>query len=236
MIASAVVNKLLEDLESRMPYFLRQFPDIGEYMIRQVAQNDPTGYKYTEWLLKLYRRDVLQRQVNPGWFLAKTRGALLSHFDRLKNTRHWAGSRDINQYSDFEALEDPIVDALGAEAERPPVQREQEKPYLPPTESERREGQKTLARHGDFKLVRFNGVPAICDFGKGRLCTGRERNALLYLRQGGLYGIFKNGLPFAQYSPFYHSFRYMNNERVSASDIAKLKSLFDAANMPLPAP
>lgn len=83
---------LTEDLESKMPHLLRQFADIGERVIRQIADIDPTTQKaYITWLLHRYR---VEPEAIPIDNPAELRDAL-HLFDQKKNRHGFVGQRDI---------------------------------------------------------------------------------------------------------------------------------------------
>lgn len=93
----SIAYELLEDIESKMPHLVRQFPSVPEDVIRRIAAIDPTAQKtYITWLLRRYRTE-------PENIPLDTPDSPLRHalhiFDVAKRKKSFAGSNDIMAYA-----------------------------------------------------------------------------------------------------------------------------------------
>lgn len=95
--AESIAFDLLEDIESKMPHLVRQFPDVPEDVIRRIATVDPTAQKtYITWLLRRYRTEPENIPLDDPD--SKLRHAL-HIFDVSKRRKSFAGSNDIMSYA-----------------------------------------------------------------------------------------------------------------------------------------
>lgn len=95
--AESIAFDLLEDIESKMPHLMRQFPDVTEDVILRIAAIDPTPQKtYITWLLRRYRAE-------PDNIPLDTPDSSLRHalhvFNIAKRKKSFAGSNDIMAYA-----------------------------------------------------------------------------------------------------------------------------------------
>jgi len=89
-----------EDLNSRMPYLVAQFPEFDEATIRDLGRYDPSSQaKFITWILRVLR-DTSGLDTFNG---ERVRGAL-EQFNRIKNYPDFQGKKDINQYANFDEL------------------------------------------------------------------------------------------------------------------------------------
>ena len=97
MEAAAIAYDLLEDIESKMPHLVRQFPEVPEEVIRRIAVIDPTASKaYITWLLRRYQSEPEAIPVNsPDSPLRHA----LHVFNAAKHKNSFAGSKDIMSYA-----------------------------------------------------------------------------------------------------------------------------------------
>ena len=97
--AAELADALLEDLESKLPVLMQQFPEFTRDEIVEIARADPTPQnKYTAWLLRLSR----QRRMREEDFANVAEA--LRKYDWLKNREDFEGERDINRYRTVEDL------------------------------------------------------------------------------------------------------------------------------------
>jgi hypothetical protein len=90
-----------EDLETRMPHLLAQFPEHTEDSIRDLAQYDPSGQaKFITWILRVLRETGAGMTPERGQWVRTA----LEQFNRIKNYPDFQGKKDINQYANFDEL------------------------------------------------------------------------------------------------------------------------------------
>lgn len=180
-----------EDLTSKIPLLLKQFPEYNEDFIRQVAQVDPTENRadYITWLLRMLR--------NQQWHItgAEEMRTALGHFDRLKRLEGFNGPTDINSYETVERLLQAV------------------------RENESLKSKKALAKErtitGAKKLHEVDGLAlweittseAATVFGRGKgglsnpstvWCTKDPYHSSRYLAAGPLYTVTKDGEAYVQ--------------------------------------
>ncbi len=98
--AQDVADALLEDLESKLPVLMKQFPEFTQYDIADLANGaDPTPQKkYITWLLRMSRKQRIWRND-----FASVASALRS-YDWQRNRDDFEGERDINRYKTLAEL------------------------------------------------------------------------------------------------------------------------------------
>lgn len=189
-----VEHLLLEDIESRMPHLLAQFPEHTEDSIRDLAVYDPSGGKYITWILKTIR------QAGPLTPEAGQRVRQnLERFDKVKRVAEFTGRKDINQYTDFDDL-----NAAMAEASTVMSKREQE-------QSLRR-----IATYKDYSLYQITTEQAAKKFAQNSsLCFVGDVYAKRYVtEQPPLFGVFKGKEPVAALHPFSGQYHNMQNRKL----------------------
>ena len=93
-----LVHQLLgEDLESRLPLLLQQFPEHTEDSIRALGAYDPGNGKYITWILRILR-SLNQNTLTPE--MGQQIRQSLVEFERAKRLPSFSGRKDINQYTD----------------------------------------------------------------------------------------------------------------------------------------
>ena len=205
MASSLIENLLGEDLETRMPYLLAQFPEHTEDSIRDLAQYDPSGQaKFITWILRVLRQQGGGLTPEAG---QQVRSAL-ERFNRVKNYPMFQGKKDINQYTDFEDLF-----ATMAEAEQVMSKAEQVK-----------KGMERVAQWKDYTLWRVNNAAAAKKFAQNSsLCFCDEPHATNYTvaQQGQprtgppLFGVTKGNDKVAALHPNSNQYHDMQNRPVS---------------------
>lgn len=205
-MASYLIEYLLgEDLNSRMPHLLAQFPQQTEDSIRDLAQYDPSGQaKFITWILRVLRDQGGGLTPEAG---QQVRSAL-ERFNRVKNYPMFQGKKDINQYADFEELF-----AAMADAEQVLSKAEQVK-----------KGMERVTQWKDYTLWRINNAAAAKKFAQNSsLCFCDEPHATNYTvgQQGlprtgpPLFGITKGNEKVAALHPNSNQYHDMQNRPVS---------------------
>jgi len=176
--AESIVDRLLEDLESKMSYLVKQF-DLPEETIRRVADIDPTPEKtYISWLLRRYASGLVA-EVADGPTL---RDALLL-FHNKKNRRGFVGSKDIMSYA-------TVPDLLTMAA------------------ANQTDGMEVVRTHGDLQLRHVTTPDAARTLAIGlgksfnerttKWCTIALDMAAKYIKEGPLYVVVKGTASYAQ--------------------------------------
>jgi hypothetical protein len=172
--ARHLVQQLLgEDLESRLPLLLQQFPEQTEDSIRALAPYDPGNGKYITWILRILR-GLNQTTLNPesGQQIRQS----LVEFERVKKLSNFTGRKDINQYTDFIDLYMEMEKAKQLLSKK-----DQAKQYV------------KLADYQDYTLYRITSEQAAIKFSQNtRLCFNDPDWAKHYVTlHPPLYAVFK---------------------------------------------
>lgn len=92
MVAIAIVEALLEDFQSKLPYLIQQFPELKDQIENIANHVDPTPNKaYITWLLRQAKAKLLTPKN-----MADVRENLVD-FDHYKKRKEWPGEKDINR-------------------------------------------------------------------------------------------------------------------------------------------
>lgn len=185
-----------EDLNSRMPHLLRQFPEYGEDFIRQVAQADPTGPRatYVTWLLRMLRAGEWEVTDAPdmlNWLL---------EYDRLKQLTTFPDETNIDLIQSVEDGDSSLISI---------VSRNRELKSSADAAKQRAEtGARNLNEVGVYSLWAVTTPEAATKFGRGKggleapttvWCTKNAKTALDYLSAGPLYVVVKEGDSYVQF-------------------------------------
>jgi len=168
--AEELADALLEDLSSKMPVLLRQFPEFTEEDINALAEVDPTPTKkYLTWLLRMSRKDRIEKDNFSTiiWALGK--------YDWLKNRADFDGERDINRYR--------TVDELVTAVEANSPQRMLNIPKKP---------EKCRGYMCVFKFAKGEERLLMAASAAVAWCTKLKEHATRYLSQGPVYLVTKN--------------------------------------------
>lgn len=214
MNASVILDQLLEDLESRLPALVAQFPDQTEDSIRLLGTYDPTDGKYITWILTRLRKEGGGMTPEAGEDLRRN----LERFERVKRLPGFTGPRDINQYGTFEDFHRQM-----AEAGTLMSKGEQEKSY------------RKLATFSDYTLTQIMTEAAAKKFAQNTsLCFVGDYYARLYVvEQPPLYGVFKDKQPVAALHPRSNQYRDMRNGNLTGDLLRVVLKLVRRAHQPL---
>lgn len=222
-MSEVLVEQLIqEDLNSKLPVLLKQFPEFDEHFIRQVAEGaDPTGNRamYVTWLLRMLR--------NQQWEItdAGDMREMLSQFDRLKRVEGFVGPTDINSYETIEAFTQALREN---ESLKSKTEQAKERGIT---------GAKKLHEAGNLALWELTTAEAATIFGRGKgglenpstiWCTKDPHHSNgTYLPSGPLYTVTKDGDAYVQFHFFRKEAKNARNIPVKpplATEIAPVTS------------
>lgn len=185
-----------EDLNTKMPHLLRQFPEFSEDFIRQVAQADPSGLRavYVAWLLRMLRAG--EWEVTD----AEDMRNLLAEYDRLKQLPQFPDETNIDLVRSVTGGGTSLTNIVDRNRHLK-SQAEQSK-------EKERTGAKKLSEVGVFSLWEIITPEAATKFGRGKgglenpttvWCTKSPVKAQDYLKDGPLYTVIKDGDSYVQF-------------------------------------
>ncbi len=173
----------IEDIERRIPVFLKQYFGGDESkesldIIRQLAELDPTKGKYTEWVLRQYKKEAI-RVPEDNDNIAKN----LAKFHKVKGKLE---NKDINSYTP--GLLARALEPHGEESKRQTKKLGRKgQLVLPP-------GAGVVLEKGKYKVVKITDVKASTILCSGtEWCTANSEPAQEYLDDGPLYIIYEDG-------------------------------------------
>lgn len=190
-----LAETILADLESKIPQVRKQFPNMDDRQameyIKMLAKYDPTVSKnYLAWIAKQVKNGQIRMPEDGDKVLER-----LTFFDNNKIKNSWKNKypNDIYKF-DFHTLADAVDDisGLGEEAKS---KREKEKINT------NIEGAKLVYNKSPYTVYKITDRLAAHEFGKNAEWCTKHLDALhcsVYLAQGPLYVIFKDGKRIAQ--------------------------------------
>lgn len=207
------VDNLLEDLESRMPYLVAQYPEHTEDSIRKLAPYDPGNGKYMAWILKSMREFGA---ISPEYGAGLRQD--LERFEQVKRLSNYTGRKDINQFGSFDDLH---------------AEMEQAKDLMSRGEQER--SLRRIATYKDYTLYRITTEQAAKKFAQNSaLCFVGDYYARRYVtEQPPLFGVMQGGQAVAALHPQSDQYKDMRNRPVEGDLKRTVLRLAKASHEPV---
>lgn len=91
---------LCENLQTRLPFLLKKYPNETKESIEQISNSDPTKEKkFLDWILKLKQKNLLRFPEDSSKILQT-----LTKFVDMSKKGTWDGNKDINSYKSYADL------------------------------------------------------------------------------------------------------------------------------------
>lgn len=210
MRLSTISEATLDDVKNRLPVFAKKYGEINPEILNTLLAADPTRGKYSEWLVRNYRKGFAHASVDG------MRG-LLDFFHRKKSK---LPNQDINAYTPDDLARLANQEYSLTKSERKSARKGEMQ--LPP-------GAKHLGRHGNIDVVEITDSKAATMMCSGsKWCTANMDSAESSIRDGPLYMIFVDGQRayLTEYSEF--QVRDIFNNRVDLETALRVHEAVDS--------
>jgi hypothetical protein len=187
-LVSAIFEATMDDISRRLPIFKTKYA-LSDQEIEQIIQADPTKGKYSEWLLRQYRRNNFSLDN-----VAEIK-VLLTKYDQMKRRGFGQNStwQDINNLMPFESNPPTpslksLVNAfenLGPRMTRSQKRSARQGQMVP-------SGSKMVLKNEDYLVLRIESYQAAQDLcSVSSWCVANEFPAKSYLNNGSLYLVYR---------------------------------------------